>query len=226
MAMGGIGLLLLGAAGSALAQGDAEHWLDVTETESLVRAVYYEGLPLEEAERIGPEGCERLVEMLADPAEQLSHAQIMLAIGVCGPPGGLEALRDWEEAPREGRIDRATFRAWQLLPHALGRLAEHDPRAIARLERRLNASEGPAWSFRHHRGARLVRQKRREAASCLAETGMDEAALALDRAERRSSDPELREHLRESRARHRAAKLRRAERRAARAAARAERGAR
>lgn len=179
--------------------------LSVEETESLVRAVYFEGLPEQAAAAIGPEGCERLVEMLADPAERSSHGQIMVAIGICGPPGGFEAIRDWAGVERSGEIDRDTFRAWQALPFALGHLARHDARALARLEQDLNAAEAPSWSFRHHRGARLVSQRRRAAASGLAMTGLPEAADALERAGRTASDADFEAHLADARAMHRRA---------------------
>lgn len=177
--------------------------LSVEETEELVRAVYFEGMPEEAAATIGPEGCQRLVEMLADPEERASHGQIMVAIGICGPQGGFEAVRDWADAERSGELDRDTFRAWQALPFALGHLARHDRRAIARLERDLNAAEAPNWTFRHHRGARLVSHCRRAAASGLAMTGLPEAATVLERAGGRSSDRDFEAHLSRSRAMHR-----------------------
>jgi hypothetical protein len=177
--------------------------LSLEETESLVRTVYFEGMPMEKAERIGPAGCARLLEMLSDPAESPSHGQILVALGICSPQGGFEAIRDWANAPREGEIDRATFRSWQALPFALAHLSRRDPRALALLEARLNDSEAPKWTFRHHRGARLVSQSRRAAATCLAMTGMPEAGAALDRAERRASDQSFRNHLESARALHR-----------------------
>ncbi|MCP4906878.1 MAG: hypothetical protein GY910_18045 [bacterium] len=183
--------------------GLAAQTLSLEETESLVRALYYEGMPEERAERIGPAGCVRLLEMLTDPGESRSHGQILVAIGLCGPPGGFEAIRDWAEAPRSGEVDRATFRAWQALPFALGHLARHDRRALTGLERRLNDAELPDWTFRHHRGARLLSQSRRSAATCLALTGMPEAGDALDRARGSTSDPGFRAHLDETRAMHR-----------------------
>lgn len=186
--------------------------LSVEETESLVHGVYYEGMPEVEAERIGPAGCARLVEMLADPQERRSHPQILLAIGICGPPGGFEAIRDWADVSRTGEIDRATFRAWQVLPFALGRMARHDRRALARLEAQLNASEAPDWTFRHHRGARLLRQARRSAANGLAHSGLPEAGEALVRADRSASDAGFREHLEEARAAHRRAAAERSSR--------------
>ena len=139
--------------------------LSIGETEDLVRMRHYEGLPEDQAGRIGPDGCARLVELLGDPAEAQSHAEILLAIGHCGPEGGLEAIAAWADQPREGEIDRATFRAWQTLPFALAKLAEHDPRAVARLTARLENDDAPQWTFRHHRGDRLTKLRKRASAS-------------------------------------------------------------
>ena len=190
--------------------GVGKESFSVEETEMLMRTVYFEGMPEEELARIGPEGCERLVEMLSDPGERRNHGRVLVAIGYCAPEGGFEAIRDWSEMPRSGEIDRATFRAWQALPFALGYLAERDPRALAMLDARLSDPVAPDWTFRHHRGARLVQQSRRSAATCLAETGLPEAGTALQRAGRSASDASFQEHLDEVRSLH----LRKADERA------------
>ena len=179
----------------------AAQTLSVPETEALVRAIYFEGLPEDEARLIGAAGATRLVEMLADPDESGAHANILLALGLCGQPGAFAAIRNWATTPRDGEIDRDTFRAWQALPFALGHLAENDPRAVARLEARLNDA-APGWTFRHHRGARLHRMNRRAAARALGDTGLPEARAALDRADQNASDPEFVEDLRRARAAH------------------------
>ena len=176
--------------------------LDVEESERLVRTQWFEGLPEEEAERIGSEGAARLMEMLADPAERAQHANILVALGLSAQPGVFEAIADWADRPRVGEIDRSTFRAWQALPYALGHLARHDPRALERLESRLLTDSAATWHFRHHRGARLDRQSRRAAASALAFTGLPAARQALDRAGRDASDAELETHLESMRALH------------------------
>lgn len=211
-ALGLLGLLLSAPAPAQTAGDGSEGpvvWLDVAETEALVRVRHYEGLPEEASQRIGPEGCARLVELLADADERRHHATILVALGRCGPEGGLEAIEAWvegfEREAGEGEIDRARFRAWQVLPFALSALAEHDPRAVDALAARLEEGLAPAWRFRHYRGAKLQQLGRRAAANGLAETGRPAAARALDRAGRRASDPALREHLLEARARHRAA---------------------
>ena len=173
--------------------------LSVEETEELVRATYFEGMPEEAATRIGPDGAQRLVEMLADPAERSSHGQIMLALGLCGSPAAMAAIEDWIRQPRASEIDRDTFRAWQAVPFALGHLARSDPRALLRLERWMNDA-APEWSFHRYRGARLRRLARDAAATSLAETGLPEAGRMLDRAGRTASDAHFKAHLREMRA--------------------------
>ncbi len=173
--------------------------LSVAETEALVRGRYFEGLPEAEAARIGPEGAARLVEMLADPTERPNHAQILLALGLCGSPDALLAIRQWRQrTPQVGEIDRDTFRAWQALPFALGRLARFDRRAVRELEGLMN-EPAPGWTFRHHHGARLLREQRRAVATSLEETGLPEARQALDRAVgpgAAASDPDFAAHVR------------------------------
>lgn len=176
--------------------------LTIAETETLVRSLHYEGLPEEQALRIDAAGAARLVEMLGDPSESRAHANILIALGLCGEPDALDAIEGWAENLPAGEIDRHAFRAWQALPFALGNLAQHDARALARLEARLDAAT-PEWTFRHHRGAKLHRLERRAAATALGRTGLPAAAAALDRVARRSSDPEFAEHLRSARALHR-----------------------
>ncbi|MBW2424425.1 MAG: hypothetical protein JRG86_09255 [Deltaproteobacteria bacterium] len=195
-----LGLASLGLLLFAVATAGAET-LDADAAEALVRARFFEGLPRDEAERIGPEGAARLIEMLADPAERRSHSNIVLALGYCAQPGAFEAIGDWADAPREGEIDRDTFRTWQVLPFALGHLARSDRRALERLEVRL-AAPAPGWHFRHHRGARLHRLALRSVLTSLAESGLPEAGVLLDRAGRDLSDPDLHAHLEEMRALH------------------------
>jgi len=200
-------LALLGPALPRIAEAQA---LSVHETEELVRRTWFEGMPREETARIGPAGARRLLEMLADPAERENDGRILIALGVSAPPGALVAIEAWQAAmPSGGEIDRATFRAWQALPFALGDLALHDSEAIPRLEAFMNA-DPPAWTFRQHRGARLARLARRGAASALAETGLPEAGRALDRAGRNASDPGFEAHLDAMRALYRQRALERA----------------
>jgi hypothetical protein len=199
--------MLLFAPGVTVAQ-----MLTVAETEALVRASYFEGMPEEDAARIGPDGAERLIEMLFDPEEGRSHAQILLVLGLSGSPDAMAAILSWSSnfsgvatfrgvAPRTGEIDRDTFKAWQVLPFALGHLARFDRRAVVYLESLMN-EEAPSWTFRHHRGARLRNLARRSAATSLGLTGLPEARRVLDRMGRDASDARFEEHLRNARALH------------------------
>lgn len=201
-------LFVSSAGGVAAAQR-----LTIPETEALVRVSYFEGMPEEAAARIGPAAAERLAEMLFDPEEGRSHGQILLALGLCGWPGAMTAILRWNAilsesatldrvaTPRTGEIDRDLFKAWQAFPYALGHLAHFDRRAIVHLETLMNAA-APSWTFRHHRGARLLDLARRSAATSLALTGLPEARRALDRASRNASDAAFEEHLRNALALH------------------------
>lgn len=189
---------------AAQSGGPQSRALTVAETEALVRAVHYEGLPEEEAARIGADGAARLVEMLGDPDEKSSHGRILLALGISGAEGAYEAIRDYSErafvpaAERDsapGEIDRDTFRAWQILPFALGKLAPRDPRAVTSLAECFDAA-APTWRFRHFDGPRLQSLERRAAAAALAETALPEALRVLDGVERRGVDPDLEDYVR------------------------------
>ena len=203
-----IGLVLWLAAGAvgltqgaaAQAGGPMSRVLTVAETETFARRVDFEGMDEQEASRIGAEGAARLVEMLGDPDEKPHHARILLALGISGGEGAFEAISDWAgQRPAGGELDRSEFRAWQVLPFALGKLAHRDPRALSRLAACFDA-EAPAWTFRHFKGARLQTLERRAAVVALAETGTPEALRVLDAVERRASDPALAAHVRAVRA--------------------------
>jgi hypothetical protein len=184
-----------------LPRGASAQMLTVDETVALVRSIHFEGVPEEEALRVGPDGAALLVEMLDDPSEAATHANILIVLGLCGQPGSFESIVQWASVVREGEIDRDTFRAWQVSPYAFGYAARYDRRAIAHLEANFEAQD-PGWTFRHHRGARLVRQSRRATATALGMTGLPEAAAALDRAVRNATDIEFERHLRGARAIH------------------------
>lgn len=188
---------LVGFAGSSAAQTvGTPGLLGVAEAEDLVRRIDYEGMGEDEAVRIGPAGRARLIEMLADPAERPHQARILLALGSCGGPEALEAMKAWLEAlPADGELDRATFRAWQNLPFALGRLARREPRAVDELVVRFEAPP-PGWSFRHFRGERLRQLEQRGAVSALGDSRRPEARRALGQLVRQAHPPALADHLR------------------------------
>ena len=187
-------LLLLPAAAAAQELG-------ADEAEALVRQVWYEGLPSEQAARIGPEGALRLIELLEDPEAREAHANILVALSQSGQRGAYRAIARFADQPRDGELDRAAFRAWQVLPFAWGHLAEHDRRALARLRGDLDDA-APDWHFRRFEGERLRTMRRRAAASSLADCSLPEARAMLADEEARERDPALRAHLRAARERH------------------------
>ena len=183
------GVLCIGLVGAATAQQ-----LDVAEAENLVRSVYFESFPEDDARRIGADGAARLIEMLDDATESGAHANILLALGLCGQPRSLEAIRDWARTARSGEISRDTFRAWQALPFAIGYLVDHNAKAVALLEERLKAAP-PNWTFRHHRTNRLRAQARKGAATALGMSRHPAARRELHRALKRTRNPEFRDVL-------------------------------
>jgi len=118
-------------------------------------------------------------------------------------PRALEAIDAWVAALPEGEIDRARFKGWMAVSHALTALSDRDPRAMARLESRMSSAEAPRFRHGRHRGARLLRLRRFGSANGLAETGLPQAGEALQRADLRASDAEFVSHLREAKGRHR-----------------------
>jgi hypothetical protein len=170
----------------------------VTSAEALVRAVWFEGLPYEEARALTPAGVRRLAEMLGDPGEAEHHVNIVVALGMSESPLAYPALEKlWLREPR-GEVDRNEYRARNALPFALGHLARADRRALALLERELARSAAPAWSYQHLGGERLRGQIERGTLTGLGESGLPEAEVLLERAAQRaerSQDRELGEHV-------------------------------
>lgn len=168
-------LLLAASPARALDEDGAEA------AEALVRAVWFEGMPFEQARAIGPAGFARLAALLSEPSERAVHANALIAIGIAGAPGAFEVLRAYAAVEPEGAVDGATYDARVALPLAFGHLARADDRALAALLERARApASSPTWSYRSLRGARLAAALREATATGLAVSGRPEAAAALD----------------------------------------------
>lgn len=191
------------AAPRATAQGASAAPMTAAEADALVRAVYYEGLPADALARIGPEAAAHLASLLGDPNEAAVHANALLALAASDDAVAFVAIRDWAAAPRTGELDRAAFRAWQVLPYALGELAARDPRALALLRAKA-LGERPAFAFGRFDAARLERMQQRAAVHGLALSGRPAATAVLDEVERAapSADAALRDAIAEARALH------------------------
>ena len=156
-----------------------------TEAESLVREIYYEGLPYEQASGLDTAAVNRLIEMLADPSEAPHHGNIVLALGMSGHPDAFAALSEFASDPPIGEVDRNTFRAHTHSLLAMGHLAREDDRALQWLLRRESReARTPDWRFRHLQGEHLANVLEEQTLTGLALSGAPEAVPALDRAAR------------------------------------------
>ena len=175
----------------------------VAAAEALVRALWFEGVPYEQAHALTPAGVRRLAEMLDDPSEAEHRVNIVVALGMSENPLAYPALEKlWRNEPR-GEVSRSEYRARNVLPFALGHLARTDRRALALLERELARSAPPTWSYGYLGGERLRAQLERGTVAGLGESGLPAADRLLDgvaqRAER-SGDRALASHVAEARA--------------------------
>lgn len=153
------------------------------DVERLIQTPFYEGMPQDAVDAIGPAACPHLIAALADPAAARGHGSAIEALGMLRCVGGFEALTAYAASIGAGEVDRATFRALRACPFAIGRLAATDDRALAWLMARAGTpgarAAAPAWHFRNRRGARLAGDERRRAVQALALSGRPEAATRL-----------------------------------------------
>jgi hypothetical protein len=198
-----LGLALLPLAGLCARAGPARAGDGVAAAEALVRTVWFEGVPYDQARALTPAGVVRLGQMLGDPAEAEYHVNIAVALGMSESPLAYPALeRAWLAEPR-GEISRAQWRARNALAFALGNLARADRRALVLLERSVERTTAPGWSYRHLRGARLRALLERNAVTALGATGLDETEPILERVARRAArrgDDALVRHVDQARA--------------------------
>ena len=150
---------------------------EIDYAEGVVRTVYYEGIPHDAADAISESGAARLSEMLGEPGERAHHANILMCLGISGHAGSYQALVGYLAQLRDGEIGRPEFRAWRLVPVAMGHLARQDPRALRWLIAQLGNPSREDWSFLRHD---LPGLRRRGAILGLGVSGMPGAAVALN----------------------------------------------
>ncbi|MBW2275550.1 MAG: hypothetical protein JRG96_19995 [Deltaproteobacteria bacterium] len=156
---------------------------EVRAAEAMVRARYYEGLPVERARACSVQCAARLIEMLADPDETPYHANILYVLGHSDHPGAHEALAGYAGREPEGRVSGAVYNARVQLLLSLGERARRDPRAlsllVARLERAEAGSETPGWWVGPLRGEGLREVMYQGVMRGLALSGSSEAGARL-----------------------------------------------
>lgn len=146
----------------------------------LASAVYFEGVPLEEARDLTDADVARLIELLDDPAEIRAHPNILVALGMSGSPAAFDAIADYALRGSSGELGRLEFRARRSIAYGMGHLARVDGRALAWLTRAAkDASVAPQQSFRQMDPERVAGMMRRGAITGLALSARSAAARVL-----------------------------------------------
>lgn len=145
----------------------------------LVRSIYYEAFPYEEARALDLEQVGYLASLLEEPARARDHANVILALGIAGHPGSFEIVSAHPGAVA-GEVSRTTWRLLRARYTAMGHLARFDTRAEAWLVARARG-EAPESeiSFRAFRGDRMRRERQLQALRSLPLAATDSARDVL-----------------------------------------------
>ncbi len=154
---------------------------DVTDAEAMARALYFEGVPYDDARSITAAGAARLVEMLDDPAEAQHHATVIEVLALSGRTGAYEAIARYAAAEPEGEIGASSYRSRLAIPLAMGHLARQDNRALAHLTAAVARDGLPPWHYRHLDAASVGSLLRELSISGLGLSGRPEAVSTLER---------------------------------------------
>ncbi len=84
---------------------------EVSRADQLANAIFFEGVPFEEASDLSDADVARLIELLDDPAEIRAHPNILVALGMSGSPAAFDAIADYALRGSSGELDRLQFRA-------------------------------------------------------------------------------------------------------------------
>ena len=153
---------------------------NASRADQLAGAIFFEGVPLEEARALSAGDVARLIELLDDPAEIRSHPNILVALGMTGSPAAFDAIADYALRGSSGELDRLEFRARRSIAYGMGHLARVDARAFAWLtQAATDASGAPKQSFRQIGPERVARMMRRGAITGLALSARPSAAHIL-----------------------------------------------
>jgi len=173
---------------------------DASGADRLANAVYFEGVPFEEARDLSKADVARLIELLDDPAEIRAHPNILVALGMSGSPAAFDAIAGYALRGSSGELDRLAFRARRSIAYGMGHLARVDGRALAWLIRAATDASGtPQQSFRQIDPERVARMMRRGAIAGLGLSARPAAARVLGEIiAAPGEDPDIVEHAREA----------------------------
>ena len=147
----------------------------------LASAIYFEGVPFEEASDLSDDDVARLIELLDDPAEIRKHPNILVALGMSGTPAAFDAIANYALIGSSGELDRIEFRARRSIATGMGHLARVDDRALAWLiQAATDANAAPQRSFRQLDPERVARLMREGAITGLALSARPAAARVLN----------------------------------------------
>lgn len=151
---------------------------ELAEVEQWVRAPRYEGLGSLADTSLSPEAVTHLAGLLRDPREQPHHARILEVLGRQRVPAAADAVLGYLAQEPEGAVSSAIYRARLAARYAAGRLARHDPRALAYVL--IHAvPDAPRWSCGGLRADGLRRLLGETALAALALSGRPEAEARL-----------------------------------------------
>jgi hypothetical protein len=153
---------------------------EFSRADQLANAIFFEGVPFEEASDLSDAEVARLIELLDDPAEIRAHSNILVVLGMSGSPDAFDAIADYAFRSSSGELDRLEFRARRSIAYGMGHLARVDGRAFAWLtQAATDANTAPQQSFRQIGPKRLARMMRRGAITGLALSARPAAAHIL-----------------------------------------------
>ena len=154
--------------------------LESSRADRLAAAIYFEGVPFEEARDLSDGDVARLIELLDDPAKIRQHPNILVLLGMSGSPAAFDAIADYALRGSSGELDRLEFRARRSIAYAMGHLARVDGRALAWLTRAAtDANVAPRRSFRQFDPERIALMMRRGAITGLGLSARPSAARTL-----------------------------------------------
>ena len=108
-----------------------------------VKELYFHGVPYDLARQFGPEAVPLLVDLLADPANEVYATNAVVTLGFIGHPTARPALLAYLTQP-QGEVTPAKFKALRSVPYALAQLAHQGD--VASLTFLLDASDPAYWS--------------------------------------------------------------------------------
>ena len=153
---------------------------EASRADQLANAIFFEGVPFEEASDLSDADVARLIELLDDPAEIRAHPNILVALGMSGSPAAFAAIADYALRGSSGELDRLEFRARRSIAYGMGHLARVDARAFAWLtQAAMDANAAPQQSFRQIGPERFARMMRRGAITGLGLSARPAAAHIL-----------------------------------------------